>query len=295
VLTKAFTEQLEPLLGPDNDIPAPDMGTSSREMAWIFDQFSKDNGYTPDVVTGKPLVLGGSPGRTEATGYGAIMIALRAAQAHGIDMRGATVAIQGFGNVGRHAAQAGAAAGAKVLAVSDKDGGIYHGNGLDVDKLFEATADPQNIPAVVDIDVPADAISNADLLELKADILIPAAVEGAITNDNADRVRASLVVEAANLPTTLEGDRILYDRGIRVAPDILTNAGGVTVSYFEWVQNRQRYCWQRSKVDERLEAVLDEAWRDVQKMAKEQELSCREAAYTLAVQRVNHAIELRGF
>ena len=295
VLTKRFTERLGKIIGPDRDIPAPDMGTGEREMAWILEAYSQDNGHTPDVVTGKPIQLGGSYGRKEATGRGVVLVTAWAAGAENIDLRGATVAIQGFGKVGRHAAKILAEKGAKIVALSDVKGAIHNGDGLDVPELFEATSNPEARVTLESVDSSAEQLTNEELLELDVDILIPAAVADVINEDNADAIQAKLIVEAANLPVTFNGAAVLTDRHIRVVPDILANAGGVTVSYLEWVQNRQRYRWSEKKVNRKLAETLQRAWQAMTRRAEEEAVNYRMAALLIAVERVCEATELRGF
>lgn len=298
-VTKRFIGKMEPVLGPDRDIPAPDVGTGPREMAWILDQWSKTNGYEPGVVTGKPIQLGGSPGRTEATGRGVAMVTAWACEEHDIDLDGASVAIQGFGNVGSYAARFLDERGAEVVAVSDADGGRRREGGLDVDSLLEQKREAEDggrgYVALGDLDAEGEEISNADLLTMDVDVLIPAAIEGVLTTDNAGDVAASLVVEAANLPTTCDAAAVLEDRGVPVVPDILANSGGVTVSYLEWVQNRERYRWEEDRVNDELESFLSRAWKSVRDKASEDELSYREAAFEIAAERVMDAVRLRGF
>lgn len=292
VLTKRFVERVAVLVGPTRDIPAPDMGTSPRTMAWIYEEYSKLWGDSPGVVTGKPVVLGGSEGRLEATGTGVARVACWTARRRGQSPADLRVAIQGFGNVATHAALALNDAGARVVAVSNSKGAAFDGDGLDIEHLVDAYADaPDETLAGL---AGAETLSGAELLALDVDILIPAAMEGAITEDNAGEIRADLVVEAANLPTSCPADHVLHGRGIPVVPDILANAGGIIVSYFEWVQNRQAYPWPEEEVMDELDATLGDAWRRTLDCAEEEDLSLREAAYKLAVMRVKEAIELRG-
>jgi glutamate dehydrogenase (NAD(P)+) len=295
VLTKRFAERLGQNIGPDRDIPAPDMGTGEREMAWILEVYSQDNGHTPDVVTGKPVQLGGSYGRKEATGRGVALVTEWAAVADGLKLDGATVAIQGFGNVGRHAAKLLADKGARVVAVSDVDRAIYDRNSLDIPRLFAATRDTEQRIDLSSVLPQADVISNEELLELDVDILIPAAVGDVIRACNARKIRARLIVEAANLPVSFDAAAILTERGIRVVPDILANAGGVTVSYLEWVQNRQRYRWPETQVNRELESTLRRAWEAMQTRSKQESVAYRMAALLIAIERVCEATELRGF
>lgn len=295
VLTKKFAERLGQIIGPDRDIPAPDMGTGEREMAWILEEYSQHNGHTPDVVTGKPVQLGGSYGRREATGRGVALVTQWAAEAEGIDLAGATVAVQGFGNVGRHAAKFLHDRGARIVAISDVAGGIHDGNGLDMDSLFQVTEDRENRVDLTSVAPAAAQVTNDELLELNVDILIPAAVSDVINEANADRIQASLIVEAANLPVSFAGAAILNDRQISVVPDILANAGGVTVSYLEWVQNRQRFRWSEDKVNGQLTSTLKRAWDTTRQRASEEHVNYRMAALLTALERVCEATELRGF
>jgi glutamate dehydrogenase (NAD(P)+) len=293
-LTKRFTERMDEVIGPNRDIPAPDVGTGSRQMAWIFDAYAVRHGYEPGVVTGKPIQLGGSLGRTEATGRGVSMVTAWACEEEGLELGSAAVAIQGFGNVGSHAARFLAGLGARVVAVSDVHGGLYRERGLDIDALFEARARDGELP-IAEAGVPGEPVSNDDLLTLDVDVLIPAAIESVLHGGNAGDVRARLVVEAANLPSTCEAHAILVERGVPVIPDILANAGGVIVSYLEWVQNRERMRWDVERVNGDLERILGRAWREVRGRAREEGVDYRLAAYELAVSRVQEAIELRGF
>ncbi len=293
-LTKKFTARMDEVIGPNRDIPAPDVGTSSREMAWIFDAYAMRHGNEPGVVTGKPIQLGGSLGRTEATGRGVAMVTSWAAAEQGIELEGASVAIQGFGNVGSHAARFLAERGAKVVAVSDVHGGLVREEGLDVGALQSARARDRNA-AVAQMGVAGEPISNDGLLTLEVDILIPAAIESVLHGGNARDVRARMIVEAANLPSTCEAHRIFVERGLPVIPDILANAGGVIVSYLEWVQNRERMRWEEERVNAELERILGKAWREVSGLARESGADYRVTAYELAVSRVREAIELRGF
>jgi glutamate dehydrogenase (NAD(P)+) len=295
-LTKRYVERIATLIGPDHDIPAPDMGTGQREMAWILESYSKRYGFEPAVVTGKPLALGGSHGRLAATGRGIALVASWAAEAQGRDIEGARVAIQGFGNVGSHAGRFLAGMGARVVAVSDAGGGLCNRQGLDIETLFKAFQGddpPGSVTAACGRD--AERIENADLLELEVDLLIPAAVGGVVNAENVDRVRAGLIVEGANQPLTADAAESLEERGIPVIPDILANAGGVIVSYLEWVQNRQRYQWPEKRIEKDLRNRLQSAWRDVKARAEGEGVSYRLAAYLIAVERIIRAIELRGF
>ncbi len=291
-LTKRFTEKLDPLLGPNFDIPAPDMGTGPKEMSWIFDAYSKRNGYTPGVVTGKPQNLGGIRGRQEATGMGVGIITKHAVERTD-SLEGKTVAIQGFGNVGANAAKALAASGARIVAVGGKSGGIYQDDGLDIDACVESVE--KEGCRVTELEGAFDEVSNDELLELDVDVLIPAAVSNVINKDNADRIKADLVVEAANIPVTLEAEQVLKQNEIEILPDLLANAGGVTVSYFEWAQNHNRYDWAKDRVHDSLDNIMSNAWKTMCLKAEELETDFREAAYVIAIQRVKEAIEMRGF
>ncbi|WP_417388772.1 Glu/Leu/Phe/Val family dehydrogenase [Gimesia sp.] len=295
VLTKRFVDRLDDMLGPDRDIPAPDMGTSPREMAWIMEAHSKDHGYEPGIVTGKPLQLAGSAGRLAATGRGVALVTRWACENLGIDLQDARIAIQGFGNVGSHAAKILHEFGAKIVAISNRHGGFYQGSGLDIPGIIKLRNEADDDPALQQIDFSAEEISNEELLALDVDILIPAAIEATIHQDNVNQVRAQMIVEAANLPVTAEADAALQERNIPVIPDLLANAGGVTVSYLEWVQNRQRYCWKESEVNNKLETTLHNAWKQMSESAQSMGISRREAAYTIGTRRVKEAIELRGF
>lgn len=292
-LTKGMVDRIEPVIGPRMDIPAPDMGTNPQVMAWIFDAYAKRHGYTPSIVTGKPAALGGIQGRVEATGHGAAHVAALAWQHGDREIQGATVAVQGFGNVGRHAARRLAEMGACVVAVSDQRGGIWNDNGLDIPGLIDATDnDPDSELAQLG---DGEACSNSELLAAEVDLLLPAAIENAITTANAQAVRARMIVEAANLPVTCDADKILRDAGIEIVPDLLVNAGGVTVSYFEWAQNASRDHWRRERTMKRLEEKLEKAWRNILEKADDDLARLREGAYDLAVRRISDAIHLRGF
>jgi len=294
-LTKRYTERIGMLIGPDRDIPAPDMGTGPREMAWIIDAYAHRHGFTPEVVTGKPLELGGSLGRIEATGRGVAQITRLAAEEFGLDLKKARVAVQGFGNVGAHTAAFLADRGAHIVAISDAGGGLYDQKGLDIAALRQKVAEGERPRLLKDLDGEGEKISNEELLQLDVDILIPAALGHVITGDNVDQIRAGIIVEAANMPVDYEADARLRERGTPVVPDILANAGGVTVSYLEWVQNRQRYHWSEDKVNNELETRLASAWRQVGKRCSQEQVDLRLAAYLIAVERVVKAVQLRGF
>ncbi|HSH44513.1 MAG TPA: Glu/Leu/Phe/Val dehydrogenase dimerization domain-containing protein [Longimicrobiales bacterium] len=289
-LTRTFTERVHQFIGPNEDIPAPDVNTDAQVMAWIVDEYSKFHGFTPAVVTGKPLEVGGSPGRESATGRGVAVTAARAAVDAGLELEGATVAIQGFGNVGGWTAHFLAEAGARVVAVSDVNGGIFNGDGLDVKSLRERVARGESVVAASGV----ERIANEQLLALDVDILVPAALGDVIHGGNARDVAARLVVEGANAPVTPHADAILDERGIPVIPDILANAGGVTVSYFEWVQNLQQFRWTADKVDRELTTIMGDAYNAVSHLAKEHRVSMRTAAFMLAIGRVAAAVKVRG-
>jgi glutamate dehydrogenase (NAD(P)+) len=291
-MTRRYTTEIINQIGPEVDIPAPDVGTSPQVMAWIFDTYSMNKGYSVlGVVTGKPLHVGGSVGREEATGRGAAFITREAIRKkHGRDVDGARVAVQGFGNVGRNLAEILARSGATIVAVSDSGGGIHDPNGLDIDAVVTHKREHGTLA-----DFPAgDSLTNEEILVVDCDVLAPCALEHAITADNAPEVKASIVCEGANGPTTLEADEILHDRGVVVLPDILANAGGVVVSYFEWVQGLQEYFWKENEVNERLNDIITRAFRETWRVYEERSLSMREAAYALAVGRVSEATTTRG-
>jgi glutamate dehydrogenase (NAD(P)+) len=291
-LTRRFTWEIAPFIGPESDIPAPDVYTNPQVMAWIMDTYSTLKGYTvPGVVTGKPIELGGSVGRLEATGKGVFMTAREAAQRIGLPLEGARVVIQGAGNVGGIAARHFSRAGAKVIAISDSKGGIFRAGGLDTEKSLDCKDQSQ---CFLTRELEAEDIRNEDLLELECDILVPAALENQITERNAPLLKCRIIAEGANGPTTPEADNILFDRGIFVVPDILANAGGVTVSYFEWVQNLQNLLWSEEEVSDRLDKILRRAFAETEHIAHREKVHMRTAAYILGIQRVAKAMELRG-
>ena len=290
-LTRRYTTEISPFLGPTSDIPAPDVYTNEQTMAWIMDTYSMHAGYTvPGVVTGKPLSIGGSEGRSEATGRGCVVVMQEAAKHFGMDLGKCTVAIQGFGNAGSVAGYYLAAAGAKVIAVSDSQGAIYNAKGLDVPKLRQHKARTRTVGGFDG----AEGISHRDLLEMKCDFLVPAALEGQITAQNASRIGAKVIAEAANGPTTPDADAILQSKGVLVVPDILANAGGVVVSYFEWVQSLQKYSWSAAQVNEYLEGFMTKAFHGVYATAQERKLDLRTAATLVAVAKVTEATRTRG-
>ena len=290
-LTRRFTTELSPLIGPERDIPAPDVNTNAQTMAWIMDTYSMHHGYTiPGVVTGKPIAVGGSLGRNEATARGAVFTLQQWAKAKGQPLAGATVAIQGYGNAGSIAATLLGDEGAKVVAVSDSTGGIHNPAGLDPAKV---SAWKREHGTVVGFPGSAD-VSNQEILELPCDILVPAALENQITRHNAPRIQARVVAEAANGPTTPEADEILYDRGVFLIPDILCNAGGVTVSYFEWVQALQAFPWTEHEVNERLRRIMSRSFRAVHETAVHHHVHMRTAALVRAIDRVAEFTRVRG-
>ncbi len=290
-LTRRYTAAIIDFLGPDSDVPAPDVNTNERVMAWIMDTYSMHKRHTVTaVVTGKPVEMGGSLGRRDATGRGCLVVTKCALQRKKMKVKGATVAVQGFGNVGSTAARLMQAEGMKIIAVSDKSGGIYNPKGVDVVKCIEWVKEHkvlQGFPG-------AKPISNDELLALPCDVLVPAALENVITSKNADAVRAKIICEGANGPTSAQADAILDAKGIYVIPDILANAGGVTVSYFEWVQDRGGYFWDEATVNERLEKIMVKAFAEVSAMSEEHDVSMRIGAYMLAIDRVAAMHRMRG-
>jgi len=290
-LTRRYTAEILPVISPVQDIPAPDAGTDGQVMAWMLDTYSMMVGHQElGVVTGKPVSLGGSPGREEATGRGVNIAIREALKDADKEIRGSTFAIQGFGNVGAHTARLLHEAGGKVVAVSDVKGGIQNPEGLDIPKLIDHVKDTGSV-----IDFPGvDSVDNDALLLLPVDVLVPAALGGVLDADNAGDVRASLVVEAANGPTTPEADKILRDKGVEVVPDILANAGGVTVSYFEWVQNIQQFKWTADKVEAELEQHMTEAYDKLREIRASKKIAMRTAVFVLAIGRVGKATVLRG-
>lgn len=290
-LTRAFTAAMQDVFGPEKDIPAPDMGTNPQVMAWLMDEFSKIKGVSsPAVVTGKPLVLGGSLGRVEATGRG-VMVTARSAMARlKMDPSKSTAAVQGFGNVGSISAKLLSLQGVKIVAISDVTGGYYDKNGIDIDKAIEYVE--KNNGTLEGF--AAEKISNEELLVLDVDVLVPAAMEDQITIENADKIKAKLIVEGANGPTASNADKILNDKNILVVPDILANAGGVTVSYFEWVQNRLGYFWTEERVNRRADRIMKQAFEMVYNTHLKYNVSLRIAAYIVAIDKVARTSKLRG-
>ncbi|BDG36592.1 Glu/Leu/Phe/Val dehydrogenase [Parageobacillus sp. VR-IP] len=290
-LSRGYVRAISQIVGPTKDIPAPDVFTNSQIMAWMMDEYSRiDEFNSPGFITGKPLVLGGSHGRETATAKGVTICIREAAKKRGIDLKGARVVIQGFGNAGSFLAKFMHDAGAKVIGISDVYGALYDPNGLDIDYLLERRDSFGTVTKLF-----KNTITNKELLELDCDILVPAAIENQITEENAPNIKASIVVEAANGPTTLEATEILTKRGILLVPDVLASAGGVTVSYFEWVQNNQGYYWTEEEVEERLEKVMVKAFNNVYEMAQTRRVDMRLAAYMVGVRKMAEACRFRGW
>ncbi|MGH2725596.1 MAG: Glu/Leu/Phe/Val family dehydrogenase [Actinomycetota bacterium] len=290
-LTRRYASEILPFIGPERDIPAPDVNTDERIMAWIMDTFSVNQGYSvPGVVTGKPVSIGGSQGRSGATSRGVVTVTMAALRQLGLPSEGLRVAIQGFGKVGGFAAQLFHDAGFDVIGIADHKGGVYNPRGLNPTALLRHKSEADTVAGYTG----ADAITNEELLELDADILVPAAIEDQITEANADRVKATLVVEGANGPTTPEADHILNTRGVTVVPDILANAGGVTVSYFEWVQDIQAYFWSEDEVNARMRDVMERSYEEVRTLAEEKGVRLRLAALAIGIGRVAEAHVARG-
>ncbi len=289
-VTRKFIQKIHEVIGPHEDIPAPDVNTNSQVMAWIMDEYSKFEGFSPAVVTGKPVSLYGSLGREAATGRGVYFATREYLATRGESAADKRVAIQGFGNVGSYAAKFFSEAGAKIVAVSDVSGAIYNPEGLDVATVTEYVSEHGVVEGYGD----AEAMSNDDLLTMECDILIPAALGDVITADNADAVQAPVIVEAANAPINYEGHQILVERGVDVIPDILANAGGVTVSYFEWVQNIQQFKWDEDKVNRELEKVMKRACQKIFQIADKRDIDFRTAAFIVGLGRVAKAMVTRG-
>jgi glutamate dehydrogenase (NAD(P)+) len=290
-LTRRFTSEISIIIGPEKDIPAPDVYTTPQIMAWIMDTYSMQHGYSiPGVVTGKPIAIGGSLGRDKATARGCLYVVDEAMRVRNKPIEGARVAIQGFGNAGLHAAELMAQRGYTIVAVSDSHGGVTNAMGLDVRGLIAYKAETGSVAGFAG----GDRISNRELLECECDVLVPAALEKVITKENAPRIKAGIVAEAANGPTLPEADEILNDRGIMVLPDVLANAGGVTVSYFEWVQDLQENFWEEDEINERLKRKMTRAFREAHEQATRHGVDMRRGAYAVAVNRVAEATRLRG-
>ena len=290
-ITRKFVDHIHDMIGPDKDIPAPDVGTSAREMAWIRNQYEKYHGFSPAVVTGKPVEHYGIEGREEATGRGVGILAYKFLGNLGRKPNQTRVGLQGFGNVGSHCAKFLFESDYKIIAVSDQSGGYYRKEGLDIPKMLKHALDNQGLLAGYQ---DAERISNDQLLESDVDLLIPAALGGVITKENAARIKAPVIIEAANAPIDPDADEILHERRVHILPDILANAGGVTVSYFEWVQNLQYYKWSLNRVRQELEHQLSRAFEGVWQEANLRRVSLRTAAYMIAIRRVHRAAQLAG-
>ena len=290
-LTRRYVAEIVDAIGPEKDVPAPDVNTNDQIMAWVMDTYSMHVGHTSTaVVTGKPIEMGGSLGRREATGRGVMIVTREAAKHLGLDIKGATVAVQGFGNVGSVSADLLAKIGAKIVAVTDWKGGVYNAQGLDVPGMIEFAKQKKTIDGFPG----GEPIENDQLFSLDVDVLVPAALENQITDENAANIRAKIIAEGANGPTTPEAHTILHERGVFVIPDILANAGGVTTSYFEWVQDRHGYFWEESEVNQRLEAKMVEAFHDVLQTSIKYKVDLRTAAYVVAINRVATVTRMRG-
>jgi len=290
-LTRRYTTEISVFIGPERDIPAPDVGTNPQIMAWIMDTYSMHKGYSVlGVVTGKPIGLGGSRGRLEATGRGCVICTQLVSKHLGISLDGATVAVHGLGNVGGAAAKLLAKEGCKIIAVSDSTGGIYNSKGLDIDAVLRHKKETRSVVGFKD----SEAITYPELLGLDCDVLVPAALEGVICAANADSIKAKVIIEGANGPTTPDADATLCENGKFVVPDILANAGGVVVSYFEWVQGLQSFFWSEEEVNSRLYDVMNNAFHEVLEISQREKVNMRDAAYMLAIQRLAYAMTTRG-
>jgi glutamate dehydrogenase (NAD(P)+) len=290
-LTRRYVAEIVDAIGPEKDVPAPDVNTNDQIMAWVMDTYSMHVGHTATaVVTGKPIEMGGSLGRREATGRGVSIVTREAAGHLGLDMKQATVAVQGFGNVGSVSADLLAKLGAKIVAVTDWKGGVYNGQGLDIPKMLDYAKQHKTIDGFAG----GESIDNEKLFALDVDVLVPAALENQITMENAPSIRAKIVTEGANGPTTPEAHRYLHEHGVFVIPDILANSGGVTTSYFEWVQDRHGYFWTEDEVNQRLEAKMVEAFRAVLQTSLKFKTDLRTAAYIVAIDRVATVTKMRG-
>ncbi|HIB26006.1 MAG TPA: glutamate dehydrogenase [Candidatus Marinimicrobia bacterium] len=289
-LSRRFFRAIDPVIGPNKDVPAPDVNTNAQVMAWFMDEYGQMHGHTPAIVTGKPISLGGSLGRESATGKGVAITVRETASKFGVELKGATVAIQGFGNVGSYAGKFLGDMGCKLIAASDVHGGLHAPDGFDTDALFDYAYEHRTIKGCGQ----GKEISNDDLIALEVDFLIPAALGGVIHKMNVDQINCRYVIEAANGPTTPPASETLFEKGVHVVPDILTNAGGVTVSYFEWVQNLQQFQWEEEDVNAKLERKLVNAFKEVAALSDKKKISLRTAAYMVAIDRVARAFELRG-
>ena len=290
-VARSFMDKIEKVIGPTRDIPAPDVGTNAQTMAWFMDEYGKLHGHTPAIVTGKPIALEGSYGREAATGRGVVHMLEQAAKQAGVKLNGARVVVQGYGNVGSWAARLAAELGCKLIAVSDASGAIRNDDGIDADQLHRFVSEDNPVSEYED----AETISPDELLATECDVLIPAALGGMIHEANADSVDCKLVVEGANSPTTPAADLILADKGVTVVPDVMANAGGVVVSYFEWAQNLQHFRWDEEEVNDRLREIMYTAYETVSKRAEEDDVPMRVAAYSIGIERVLEAARLRGY
>ena len=290
-VTRRYVQNIQHILGPYRDIPAPDLGTNAQTMAWIMDEYSQTHGYTLPIVTGKPLEVGGSAGREAATGQGALFVLQEAARDLDLDLTQARITVQGFGNVGSWFCRLAHQAGARIVAVSDIRGAVHNSSGLDIPELVEFVAGNGSVAGFPG----GEQCGPEDLLEIEADVFVPAAIENVIGEEVARRLPVGIVLEAANHPTTPEGDTVLQERGVHVLPDLLVNAGGVTVSYFEWTQNIQQFDWSEERVNEELHNRIVPAYHSVIARADQGGLSPRQAAYDIAVERVARTVHLRGF
>ncbi len=290
-ITRRYINEISSVIGVDKDIPGPDVNTNAQTMGWMMDTYSMNAGQDcPGIVTGKPIAIGGSLGRVEATGRGVFIVGVAAARDAGIDLNGARVCIQGFGNVGSTAARLFCELGAKVIAVQDHTGSVYNSDGLPISALIEYVNEHGGVAGKPNV----EEITNDEFWALETEILIPAALEGQITKDNAHNIRASIIVEGANGPTTPEADDILTNNGVVIVPDVLANAGGVTVSYFEWVQNRASFYWSEAEINQRLETIMDNAYTAVSATAAEHKVTLRTAAFITACTRILKVREVRG-
>jgi glutamate dehydrogenase (NAD(P)+) len=290
-IARSFMDKIEKVLGPTRDIPAPDVGTNAQTMAWLMDEYGKLHGHTPAIVTGKPIALEGSYGREAATGRGVVYMLQEAAETAGVEVDGARIVVQGYGNVGSWAARLAGELGCKLVGVSDANGAIRNDSGIDPDELHEHVSAGGSVPEFAD----AEEISPDELLEIECEVLIPAALGGMIHKANADRINCKLIVEGANSPTTPAADEMLSDKGVFVVPDVMANAGGVIVSYFEWVQNLQHFRWEEREVNERLGDIMRAAYRSVAERAEKDDVPMRVAAYSVGIERVLEAARLRGY
>ena len=290
-LSRGYVRAISQIVGPTKDIPAPDVFTNSQIMAWMMDEYSRiDEFNNPGFITGKPIVLGGSHGRETATAKGVTICINEAAKKKGIDLKGARVIVQGFGNAGSYLSKFLHDSGAKIVGISDAYGALYDADGLDIDYLLDRRDSFGTVTKLFD-----HTITNQQLLEMDCDILVPAAVENQITKDNAHNIKASIVVEAANGPTTMEATKILSDRGVLLIPDVLSSAGGVTVSYFEWVQNNQGYYWEEDEIDKKLHQTMIKAFNSIYNTAETRQVDMRLAAYMIGVRKMAEAARFRGW